>query len=161
VVAEHRIHVAVSDRPLSVEALSRAVSDPRAGAIVTFQGVTRDVSRIDYEAYREMAAERIALIAGESLERHALCAAAAEHRVGAVALGEPSVVVAVSAPHRDEAFAGAREIIDRIKTEAPIWKREIGSDGSPQHVAGTPAPGATVLNATEPKHAHEGGQRSE
>ena len=63
------------------------------------------------------------------MERHGLEAAAAEHRVGAVPLGEPSVIVAVSAAHREEAFAGAREAIDRIKAEAPIWKREVDGTG--------------------------------
>jgi len=72
-----------------------------------------------------MAEERIAGIVADAVERHGLCAAAAEHRVGAVVLSEPSVAVAVSAPHRDEAFAGAREIIDRVKAEAPIWKKEV------------------------------------
>ena len=61
----------------------------------------------------------------ESLDRHALCAAACEHRIGEVPLSQPSVAVAVSAPHREEAFAGAREIIDRVKAEAPIWKKEV------------------------------------
>ena len=64
-------------------------------------------------------------IAVEAVGRHGLCAAAVEHRVGDVPLSEPSVIVAVSAPHRGEAFAGAREIIDRVKAEAPIWKKEI------------------------------------
>jgi MoaE-MoaD fusion protein len=73
-----------------------------------------------------MADERIRAIVAEAIERHGLCAAAAEHRIGTVPLSEPSVAVAVSAPHRGEAFAGAREIIDRIKAEAPIWKREEG-----------------------------------
>jgi len=140
-----RIHVAVRERPLSVEDLSRLVSDPRAGAIVTFQGVTREVRQLDYEAYREMAHERIALILDECSAAHGLCAAAAEHRLGAVPLGEPSVIVAASAAHRDEAFAGARKIIDRIKLEAPIWKRELGADGVARRVAGTPAPGAAVV----------------
>jgi molybdopterin synthase catalytic subunit len=72
-----------------------------------------------------MAEERMAAIATQALERHGLCAAAVEHRVGDVSLSEPSVIVAVSAPHRGEAFAGAREIIDRVKAEAPIWKKEI------------------------------------
>jgi molybdopterin synthase catalytic subunit len=67
----------------------------------------------------------MATIALDALERHGLCAAAVEHRVGEVPLSEPSVIVAVSAPHRGEAFAGAREIIDRVKAEAPIWKKEI------------------------------------
>jgi molybdopterin synthase catalytic subunit len=72
-----------------------------------------------------MAEERIGTIVADAIERHGLEAAAAEHRVGSVPLGEPSVVVAASAAHRDHAFAGAREIIDRIKDEAPVWKREI------------------------------------
>jgi MoaE-MoaD fusion protein len=137
--------VAVSELPLDPRVLAASVSDPRAGAIVTFHGVTREVSRLDYEAYAEMARERIAAILDECVQRHGLCAAAAEHRVGSVPLGEPSVVVAVSAPHRAEAFAGASEIIDRIKAEAPIWKVEVDADGNARRVAGTPAPGAETL----------------
>jgi molybdopterin synthase catalytic subunit len=87
------------------------------------------VDRLDYEAYAEMATERMAKIARAALQRHGLCAAAVEHRVGRVPLTEPSVVVAASSPHRGEAFAGAREIIDRVKAEAPIWKKEVeGAD---------------------------------
>jgi molybdopterin synthase catalytic subunit/molybdopterin converting factor small subunit len=122
--------VRVSAEPLSLDSLAARVRDPRAGAVVTFAGVTREVERLEYEAYAEMAAERMARIAAEALERHGLCAAAVEHRVGAVPRSEPSVIVAVSAPHRGEAFAGAREIIDRVKAEAPIWKKEIeGGEG--------------------------------
>ena len=117
-------HARVTAEPLSLDGLVARVRDPRAGAVVTFQGVTRDVDQLDYEAYVEMAEERMAAIAREAVERHGLCAAAVEHRVGRVPLSEPSVSVAVSAPHRGEAFAGAREIIDRVKAEAPIWKRE-------------------------------------
>jgi MoaE-MoaD fusion protein len=119
-------HVRVTADPLvSLDELSERVRDPRAGAIVTFSGVTREVERLEYEAYVEMAEQRMAAIVAEAIERHGLCAAAAEHRVGSVALSEPSVVVAASAPHRDAAFAGAREIIDRLKAEAPIWKKEV------------------------------------
>ena len=122
--------VRVSDEPLSLEELARRVRDPRAGAVVTFQGVTREVERLEYEAYVEMAEERLAEIAAAAAERHGLCAAAVEHRVGEVPLSEPSVAVAASAPHRGEAFAGAREIIDRVKAEAPIWKKEVeGGEG--------------------------------
>jgi MoaE-MoaD fusion protein len=110
---------------LSLDALAERVRDARAGAVVTFSGVTREVERLEYEAYAEMAEERMAAIAAEAVERHGLCAAAVEHRVGDVPRSEPSVIVAVSAPHRGEAFAGAREIIDRVKAEAPIWKKEI------------------------------------
>ena len=117
--------VAVSAEPLSLDALAHRVRDPRAGAVVTFSGVTREVERLEYEAYAQMAEERMAAITTEAAERHGLCSAAVEHRIGEVPLSEPSVIVAVSAPHRGEAFAGAREIIDRVKAEAPIWKKEI------------------------------------
>jgi molybdopterin synthase catalytic subunit len=122
--------VRVSAEALSLDSLAARVRDPRAGAVVTFAGVTREVERLDYDAYAEMAEERMAAIATEAVERHGLCAAAVEHRIGEVPLSEPSVIVAVSAPHRGEAFAGAREIIDRVKAEAPIWKKEIeGGEG--------------------------------
>jgi molybdopterin synthase catalytic subunit len=133
-------HVLVTAEPLSLERLSRLVGDPHAGAIVCFQGVTREVERLDYEAYAPMAQERIASILRECIDTHSLLAAAAEHRVGAVPLGEPSVIVAVSAAHRAEAFAGAREAIDRLKAEAPIWKREHPPDAPARWVPGTPPP---------------------
>jgi molybdopterin synthase catalytic subunit len=114
----------VTEEPLSAERVIAQVRDPRAGAVVVFEGVTREVAQLDYEAYAEMASEKIAAIVAEAVEKHGLCAAACEHRVGTVPLSEPSVIVAASAPHRGEAFAGAREIIDRVKAEAPIWKRE-------------------------------------
>jgi MoaE-MoaD fusion protein len=118
-------HVRVTEEPLDAARLAEHVRRPAAGAIVVFEGTPRDVEFLDYEAYREMAAEQMAQILGECIARHGLEAAAAEHRVGRVALGEPSVVVAASAAHREEAFAGARDIIDRIKAQAPIWKREV------------------------------------
>ncbi|MFL5903673.1 MAG: molybdenum cofactor biosynthesis protein [Solirubrobacteraceae bacterium] len=116
----------LTTEPLSLDVLIERVRDPRAGAVVTFQGVTREVTKLEYEAYAQMADERIRAIVAEAIDRHGLCRAAAEHRVGTVPLSEPSVAVAASAPHRSEAFTGAREIIDRIKAEAPIWKREEG-----------------------------------
>jgi len=116
----------VTTEPLSLDELAAAVRDPRAGAVVTFSGVTRDVAQLDYEAYAEMAGPKIAEIVAAAIERHGLCAAAARHRIGVVPLSEPSVIVAASAPHRDAAFAGAREIIDEIKARAPIWKKEEG-----------------------------------
>jgi molybdopterin synthase catalytic subunit len=128
-------HVAIREEPLSAEAVVARVRDPRAGAVVVFEGVTRDVGWLDYEAYVEMATEQITAIVVAAVERHGLCAAAAEHRVGRVPLSEPSVIVAVSAAHRGEAFAGAREIIDAIKARAPIWKTEEG-----EWVEGAPPP---------------------
>jgi molybdopterin synthase catalytic subunit len=120
------VHVAVRADRLSMDAVTALTRDPRAGAIVTFQGVTRDVDKLEYEGYEEMAIESMRSIAEAALERHGLCAAAIEHRVGDVPLSEPSVVVAASAPHRGEAFAGAREMIDEVKARSPFWKREEG-----------------------------------
>jgi MoaE-MoaD fusion protein len=121
--------VRVTAEPLDLAALAAAVRDPRAGAVVVFEGVTREVPELDYEAYAEMAAVRIEAIAAEEAARHGLCAVAIEHRTGTVARSEPSVIVAASAPHRGEAFAGARALIDRVKAEAPIWKVEVTAQG--------------------------------
>jgi molybdopterin synthase catalytic subunit len=138
------VHARVTEQTLSADRVAGLVGRPAAGAIVTFQGTTREVDRLEYEAYRAMAEERIAAILRECVQRHGLQAAAAEHRVGAVPLGETSVVVAVSAAHREEAFAGAREAIDRIKAQAPIWKREVDHGRGERWVPGTPPTGAPV-----------------
>jgi MoaE-MoaD fusion protein len=130
------LHTRLTAEPLALDPLVALVSDPRAGAVVTFLGVTREVPALEYEAYAEMAERQMAEIVARAIDRHGLCAAAAEHRVGTVPLSEASVAIAVSAPHRDAAFAGAREIIDEIKARAPIWKKEEG-----EWVRGTtPAP---------------------
>jgi molybdopterin synthase catalytic subunit len=131
--------VRVTGEPLDLAALSAAVRDPRAGAVVCFEGVTREVPRLEYEAYAEMAEPRLRAIAAEEAERHGLCAVAVEHRTGTVPLGEPSVIVAASAAHRGEAFAGARAVIDRVKAEAPIWKVEV-TDAGARRVEGTLPP---------------------
>ncbi len=126
------LHVRVTDEPLALDPLIERVKDPGAGAVVTFLGVTREVSHLEYEAYAEMAERQMAQILERAIDNHGLCAAAAEHRVGIVPLSEPSVAIAVSAPHRQGAFAGAREIINELKAHAPIWKKEEG-----EWVAGT------------------------
>jgi MoaE-MoaD fusion protein len=118
--------VRITSEPLSLEAVAARVTDPRAGAVVAFLGVTRDVPALEYEAYVEMAQRQLEAIVAAAIARFGLCSAAAEHRVGTVPLSEPSVVVAASAPHRDAAFQGARYLIDEIKARAPIWKREQG-----------------------------------
>ena len=120
------LHVGIVSESLSLDRLIELVTDPRAGAVVTFLGATREVPALEYEAYAEMAEPHIADIVRGAIERHGLCAAAAEHRVGTVPLSEASVAIAVSAPHRDAAFAGAREIIDELKARVPIWKKEEG-----------------------------------
>jgi molybdopterin converting factor subunit 1 len=136
-----RPHVRVTPEPLSADRLNALVATAHTGAIVTFQGTTRDVERLDYEAYEPMAEEKIAAILQDAFDRHEIEGAAAEHRIGPVPLGEPSVAVAIAAAHRGPAFAAAREAIDRIKAEAPIWKREVeGNRG--EWVEGTPPPAA-------------------
>ena len=126
----------VTDQPLEIGRVAAAVRDPRAGAVVTFEGMTRDVEALDYEAYAEMAVEKLRAIGEEEAARHGLCAVALVHRSGRVPLSEPSVIVAASAPHRGEAFAGARALIDRVKSEAPIWKVELTAEGA-RRVEGT------------------------
>jgi molybdopterin converting factor subunit 1 len=122
--------IRVTGESLDAAAATAAVHDERAGAVVVFEGVTREVPELEYEAYVEMAEERLRTIAEEEAARHGLCGAAIEHRTGTVPLSEPSVVVAASAPHRDAAFAGARALIDRVKAEAPIWKVEVTAEGA-------------------------------
>jgi MoaE-MoaD fusion protein len=120
------VHVRLTSEPIALDSLIDRVRDPGAGAVVIFEGVTRDVAQLEYEAYAEMATTKMSQVVSAAVDKHGLCAVAVEHRVGTVPLSEPSVVVAVSAPHRAEAFAAAREIIDRLKSEAPIWKQEEG-----------------------------------
>jgi molybdopterin converting factor subunit 1 len=120
------VHVRITEEPLRLDPLLDRVRDPRAGAVLSFLGVTREVDELEYEAYTEMAEAKLAEIVSAAVDRHGLCAAAVEHRIGTVPLSEPSVAIAVSAPHRAEAFAGGREIIDELKRQAPIWKKEGG-----------------------------------
>lgn len=136
-----RPHVRVTAEPLSADRLNKLVATDHTGAIVTFQGTTRDVERLDYEAYEPMAEEKLAAILADVLARHEIEGAAAEHRTGAVPRGEPSVIVAIAAAHRGPAFAAAREAIDRIKAEAPIWKREVEGEYV-RWVEGAPPPAA-------------------
>jgi molybdopterin synthase catalytic subunit len=124
-----RLHARVTERPLSPEAISRIVGDPRAGAIVVFQGVTREVERLEYEAYAEMAEDVMAKLAADLQARHDLCAVAIHHRVGRLEIGEASVVIAVSAPHRQAALAACKEAIDTLKETVPLWKKEVYEGG--------------------------------
>jgi MoaE-MoaD fusion protein len=132
------VQVLVTGEPLSYGRARQQVADPAAGAVVVFEGVTREVAALEYEAYVEMASPLITAILESCVSRHKLLAAVAEHRTGRVELGEPSVIVAVSAAHRAEAFAGAREAIDEIKAQAPIWKREEGENDAGGWVQGAP-----------------------
>lgn len=118
--------------PMSV---MRSVSSPRAGAVVTFDGVVRDhargkeVSHLFYETYSEMALKEIIKIRDQALSRWELHGAAIVHRVGRLRIGESSVFIAVSSSHRAQAFEACRFIIDTLKTTVPIWKKEHYQDG--------------------------------
>lgn len=120
----------LSAEPLSVEAAVAEVRDDGAGAIATFIGTTRAHSRgrevihLEYEAYEGMAEEVMAELGLRLTERHGLCRVAIHHRVGRVDIGETSVVIAVSAPHRAAALAACQEAIDELKVSVPLWKKE-------------------------------------
>jgi molybdopterin synthase catalytic subunit/molybdopterin converting factor small subunit len=125
----------LTDRPIDTAAVVEEVSDPRAGAIATFIGTTRVESRgrtvhyLDYEAYGGMAEKVMAELADGLAERHDLCAVAITHRVGRVEIGEISVAIAVSAPHRAAALAACAEAIDTLKETVPLWKKEVYEGG--------------------------------
>ena len=121
--------------PLDVAAVLRDVESPDSGGIASFVGTVRrrsrdrDVLHLDYEAYEEMAEEMLARLGAELTERHGLTAVAIHHRLGRVEIGEPSVVIAVSAPHRAAALDACREAIETLKTSIPLWKKEVYSGG--------------------------------
>jgi len=125
----------LSEEPLSLDAVVAEVAGERAGAIATFTGTTRIESRgrtvrwLDYEAYAEMAEDVMAGIAAQLEERYDLCAVAIHHRVGRVGIGEPSVIIAVSAPHRADALAACKDAIDILKESVPVWKKEVYEGG--------------------------------
>jgi molybdopterin converting factor subunit 1 len=120
----------ISDDAIDTAALLSAVADPSAGGTVLFVGTTRDhndgrvVLRLEYEAYREMAITEMTQIGHEIETRWPVTRVAMVHRLGVVPIGEASVAVAVSAAHRDAAFAACRFGIDRLKATVPIWKKE-------------------------------------
>jgi MoaE-MoaD fusion protein len=125
----------VTDEPLSLEAVAAEVADERAGGLATFTGTVRrqsrgrEVTRLEYEAYAEMAEDVMAQLARELGERYDLCAVAIHHRVGTLGIGEASVVIAVSAPHRQDALAACKDAIDRLKETVPLWKKEVYEGG--------------------------------
>lgn len=129
--------------PIDPRAVEARVSHPGAGAVVTFHGVVRDhnlgrqVSWLEYEAFAEMAEPAMEGIIAEVTRRWPVARAAMVHRLGRLAIGEASVVIAVSAPHRAEAFDACRFAIDALKASVPIWKKEVWADGS-AWVEGTP-----------------------
>jgi len=121
--------------PIDVGAVIAAVADDQAGAVATFLGTTRVHSRgrtvlyLEYEAYEGMAEKVMEEIANALQERYELCRIAITHRVGRVGIGETSVAIAVSAPHREHALAACKEAIDTLKVDVPLWKKEVYEGG--------------------------------
>ncbi len=125
----------VTDKAINLQELLDFVSDPEAGAVVTFIGTTRNnnegrkVIALDYEAYPEMAEKELARIGSQARAQWPLGRMAIVHRLGPVQITEASVVIAVSSPHRDAAFAACRFAIEEIKKTVPIWKKEVYEGG--------------------------------
>src|SRR3989338_3149781 len=125
----------VSDKPLNLQELIDYVTDPEAGAIVTVVGATRNhnegrrVISLDYEAYPEMAEKELARVGEEAKKSWNIQRMGIVHRIGPVKITEPSVIIAVSAAHRDDAFQACRFAIEEIKKSVPIWKKEIFEGG--------------------------------
>lgn len=130
----------VVDEALSLDEAYRAVSHPGAGGICVFVGIVRDraegksVSRLDYEAHESLATTEMARVLDRVVNEHPGVRLAALHRVGQLDIGDAAVVVAASAPHRNEAFSACRAAIDQIKETVPIWKKEWDTDGNPNWV---------------------------
>jgi molybdopterin synthase catalytic subunit/molybdopterin converting factor small subunit len=125
----------LSEEPLSLDRVVDEVRDAEAGAIATFTGTTRvhsrgrTVTHLDYEAYEGMAEQVMEEIAADLRGRYALAGIAIHHRVGRVGLGDTSVVIAVSAPHRQDALAACKDAIDELKERVPLWKKEVYEGG--------------------------------
>ena len=125
----------LSEEPLSLEAVVEEVASDEAGAVATFVGTTRihsrgrTVTHLEYEAYEGMAEQVMAEIADELRRRYELCDVAIHHRIGRVGIGERSVVIAVSAPHRRDALAACKDAIDTLKQRVPLWKKEVYEGG--------------------------------
>ena len=132
-----RTRIAVLSTPIDPGALVAEVGRPDAGAVALFVGTARNhseartgVTHLEYEAYEEQVVPKSAEIVSEARRAWPVLDVVVEHRVGRVAVGEPSVAVAVSSAHREEAFAAARFLIDELKVRAPIWKQENWPGGS-------------------------------
>ncbi len=126
----------LSAEPLDLSAAVAEVESVDAGAVATFVGTVRrrsrgrDVLHLEYEAYEEMAEQMLRALAEELKTKHELSEVAIHHRVGRVEIGEPSVVIAVSAPHRAAALEACREAIDTLKETIPLWKKEVYEGGA-------------------------------
>jgi molybdopterin synthase catalytic subunit len=132
--------IQLTDEAIDTSELLIRVRHPEAGAIVLFLGTTRELTNgrqtvaLDYEAYREMAERQLAELEAEARRRWPVIECIITHRIGRVPPTEASVAIAVSTPHRSDAFAAGQWLIDSLKHEVPIWKREQWADGSQEWV---------------------------
>jgi molybdopterin synthase catalytic subunit len=132
--------IAIQDAPIDHAVLTERVRSNQAGAVCTFLGTVRELtgarrtSALEYEAYPEMAAKKMAELEAEARRRWPIIDVALVHRVGHLDLGEVSVVVAVSCPHRRQAFEACEWLIDTLKEVVPIWKKEVWADGTEEWV---------------------------
>jgi molybdopterin synthase catalytic subunit len=121
--------------PIDRDQIIQSVWHPEAGSLVTFEGVVRNNSQgkqvhyLEYEAYVEMAEERLHAIASDVYNQWGIAQIAIVHRLGHLEVGETSVIIVVASPHRAEGFDICRYIIDTLKTTVPIWKKEVGING--------------------------------
>ncbi len=128
--------IEITKQPIDTQHVLNYVTARDAGAVVVFLGVTREhtagrkTASLDYEAYGDMALAKLRELESAAAERWSITRSAIVHRVGHLEPGEPSVAVAVSTPHRAEAFDAARWLIDTLKEEIPIWKKENWADGT-------------------------------
>jgi molybdopterin synthase catalytic subunit len=132
--------IRLTREPIDTEALLQRVASPDAGAVVLFLGTTREMTdgrqtvTLDYEAYDTMAEKKIAELETEARHRWPLVECEIVHRLGRVPLAEASVAIAVSTPHRADAFAAGQWLIDTLKRDVPIWKQEHWADGTSEWV---------------------------
>lgn len=138
--------IELCESPIDVAAVLAAAQSPQAGAVVLFLGTTRqftdgkETAELKYEAYAKMAMGELQRLAEEARTRWSLVGCAAVHRLGVVPVGEASVAIATSSPHRADAFAAGQWLIDTLKDQAPIWKQECWTDGSREWIhPGAPA----------------------
>jgi molybdopterin synthase catalytic subunit len=143
--------IEITSAPIDVTAVLETAASPLAGAVVLFLGTTREVTGdrrtrwLDYDCYAEMARAKLEQLEAEARRRWSLEGCAIVHRIGRVEIGQPSVAVAVSSPHRQDGFEAARWLIDTLKEVVPIWKQEHWADGGSEWVhpgVGAPGPGA-------------------
>jgi len=150
--------VILTREPIDVPGALSAAFHLESGAVVSFVGTVRDeneIAALEYEAYDEMARKRLEEIVGEAVSRWGLKKALLVHRLGRVSVGEASLLIAVSSPHRGEAFEACRWILESLKKDVPIWKKEVpGSRGG----RGRPTPQSPERPHRFPEHGGEGGR---